>query len=454
MQTAAMQQTTNEQINDWTDVFFSKGKNVGFMSILNLENPDQPRTSFFKHENLEQLIAETVGQPDRYISLNAFSRYSRKSEYVAQVRTIGIDCDQYKLGLTQNDVMQRVYYLVSEGQIPMPNLVLKSRGVQLFYSINDGASVKMLWLTKYVTKKITELLTDVGADFNAIDTSRVMRVPYSINSRNNSIVTPEILHNAAYTLDDLREYFPEVKRYRIKENHKKQTADVVPFRRLNATNNYSVVNANRVADIEKLIEIRNGNMTSCRNVALYAYCFHLSQTVSSYETLLKRAIRTFSEAYSTDKAQTRVLSEQEIERTAQSAYDAAMTFKEYLKDNGYKIRFAQGDGIIKPMKNANLIEKLGITVSEQEQLKSIVNESIAYGRKKERERVRIAEKRRADGVQTMDVYQQQRATGKAAKMQKLAELMANNPDATQQELAELLGVTRMTVNRYLKEMSA
>ena len=72
------------------------------------------------------------------------------------------------------------------------------------------------------------------------------------------------------------------------------------------------------------------------------------------------------------------------------------------------------------------------------------------GRKKQR----MAEKRRADGIQTADEYQQQRATGKAAKVQKLAELRASNPKATQKELADLLGVTQATVNRYLKELSA
>lgn len=447
MQTAAKIQQRREQINEWTDVFFSKGKDVGFTAILNLENPDKPRTSFFKQKDIEQLIAETVGQPDRYISLNAFKHFSRKSENVAQLRTIGIDIDQYKKNLTHADVMRRVYYLVAEGKMPMPNLVLKSRGVQLFYSIHDGASVKMEWLTRYVTKEITALLADHGADFNAIDTSRVLRVPYSINSRNSSLVTPEILHNTAYTLDDLRDYFPKVKRYRIKTG-KKQV--VTPIRRFTATNNFQTVNVNRAADIEKLIEIRNGDMSGCRNMALYVYCFHASKGISNFETLLQKAVKTFAGAYTTDAKQSRYLNAQEIERTAKSAYEDGIAFKNYLVANGYKIRYMQGDGIVKPMNTANLIEKLSVTVAEQTQLKSIVNESIAYDRKKQR----MAEKRRAEGVQTMDEYQQQRATGKAAKVQKLAELMASNPNATQRELAELTGMSLTTVNRYLKELSA
>lgn len=447
MQTAAKLQQ-REQIRTWEDVFFSEQRDVGFMAVLDLEKPTQPHTRFFKRKDLEQLIAETTGKPDRYISLNAFNRFSRKSEHVTQLRTIAIDVDQYKKGLTHDDVMRRVYYLVAENKIPMPNLVLKSRGVQLFYSIHDGAAYRMAWLTKYITRQITGMLEDHGADYNAIDDSRVMRVPYSINTRNQSLVVPEILYNQAYTLDELRAYFPEVKRYTYKPKADKQK-NIVPFRRLSAINNYSVVNVNRVADIEKLIELRKGNMTGCRNVALYVYCFHATQSVANFESLLNKALKTFSAVYTTDSKQSRCLTESEIKRTAKSAFDDGMAFKSYIAANGYKIRYMPNDGIVKPYSTANLIEKLGVTVAEQEQLQSIVNESLKYDRKKQR----MAEKRRAEGMQTMSEYNEQRATGKAAKLLKLAELKASNPGATQRQLAEMMGMSLTTVNRLLKEIA-
>lgn len=453
MTTAAAQIQQREQIRTWEDVFFSDGKDVGYISTLNLEDDTQPERRFFKRKDLEQLVSETTGKKDRYISLNAFKWGTRKGKDIMQLRTIGVDVDQYKKGLTHDDVLRRIYYLVAENKIPMPNLVLKSRGVQIFYSIHDGASPKMEWLTKYITRQIVGMLEDHGADYNATDSSRVLRVPYSINSRNNSLVVPEILYNQAYTLSDLRAYFPEVKRYTYKPKADKQK-NVVPFRRLSATNNYTVVNINRVADIEKLIEIRNGDMTSYRNVALYVYCFHESQSAMSYEALLLKAKRLFADVYTTDAAQPRVLNEREIERTAKSAFDDGMAFKSYIAANGYKIRFMANDGIIKPMNTANLIEKLGVTVAEQEQLQSIVNETIRYKRKNERDKQRKAEKRRADGVPTRSEYNQQRATGKAAKLLKLAELKASNPGATQRELAEMMGMSLTTVNRYLKELSA
>lgn len=111
------------------------------------------------------------------------------------------------------------------------------------------------------------------------------------------------------------------------------------------------------------------------------------------------------------------------------------------------------DGIVKPYSTANLIEKLGVTVAEQEQLQSIVNGEISYSRKKRREKQRIFEKRRAEGMQTMSEYNEQRATGKAAKLLKLAELKASNPGATQRQLAEMMGMSLTTVNRLLKEIA-
>lgn len=435
-----------EHIKQWTDVFFSNGKDVGFVAVLNLEYKDKPSTRYYKQTDLHQLLVDTQGKKDRYISLNAFNRFSRKSEHVNQIRTIGIDVDQYKLGLTHDDVMREISYLVAENKIPQPNLVLKSRGVQIFYSINDGASVKMAWLQNYLTTQIIKLLENVGADPQANDLSRVMRIPYSINSRNNSIVEPEILFNQAYTLDELRAFFPSIKRYK-KSNHTIKKNNVVSFNKSNLTSTYAKLNANRTSDIETLIQLRNGNLTGCRNTALYIYAFHASQSIKSLETMIEIARNAFKGVYSNDTSQTHT-PENEFKRTVKSAYEDGKKFKEYLTRNGYRIFNKKNDGIIKPYKTHKVIDLLNISHTEQQSLRTLVNAELAYSRKKQRQQ----DKRRQQGIRPKADYLNQQTNEKEKRLIQLEELISIDPFISKTELASKLGLSRQTVYRYLKEL--
>src|SRR5699024_10519700 len=107
---------------------------------------------FYGANDIERLIGATAGKKEQYISINAFDVdwkngiYSREVEYLKQIRNIAIDIDQYNLGLTIDETLDEIHSLVVTNRIPEPNLVLTSRGVQLFYSIDRGASPKMAWL--------------------------------------------------------------------------------------------------------------------------------------------------------------------------------------------------------------------------------------------------------------------------------------------------------------------
>ena len=83
----------------------------------------------------------------------------------------------------------------------------------------------------------------------------------------------------------------------------------------------------------------------------------------------------------------------------------------------------------------------------------IKNKRRRSDKKNKRSKQRMAEKRRAEGMQTRTEYNEQRATGKAAKLQELAELKASNPDVSNIKLAEMFGVSKQTVYRYLKDLA-
>src|SRR5699024_1500316 len=101
-----------------------------------------------------------------------------------------------------------------------PNMILISRGIQLFYSISHGASPKMAWLASYITEQLISKLQHIGADSNAKDMSRVMRVPNSINERNNAIVKPVIWNDKSFTLQELQAYCKPLDRFKTRKKSK------------------------------------------------------------------------------------------------------------------------------------------------------------------------------------------------------------------------------------------
>src|SRR5699024_2879600 len=158
------------QLNNWYDLWFDDHKKTGYVSIT-----DFKKQYFYGANDIERLIKATAGKKQQYISINAFDVnwenkvFSRKTKHLKQIRNIAIDIDQYNLGLTINETLDEIQSLVLSNKIPEPNLILTSRGVQLFYSIDRGASPDMVWLVSYITEQLISKLHHVGADSNAKD---------------------------------------------------------------------------------------------------------------------------------------------------------------------------------------------------------------------------------------------------------------------------------------------
>lgn len=219
--------------------------------------------------------------------------------------------------------------------IPEPNLVLTSRGIQLFYSIDRGASPELAWLTGYITEQLISKLKHLGADAIASDVSRVMRVPNSINERNNTVVKPKIWNDEAYTLQELQMYcrplelFETRKRKRMKVIIRKSEPDkrIAQFYKTNYA---------RLSDLRRLIELRKGDFTGMRNVFLYIYSFHQSLVLNTQRDVIWSVRRAFQDVFSKTEGQ---LSNTEFEKTVKGAYHDAREFFDHYKGNGYIVVF-------------------------------------------------------------------------------------------------------------------
>ncbi|WP_375670027.1 MarR family transcriptional regulator, partial [Bartonella sp. CL29QHWL] len=97
--------------------------------------------------------------------------------------------------------------------------------------------------------------------------------------------------------------------------------------------------------------------------------------------------------------------------------------------------------------NAKLIEWLDITEDEQRQLGTIIDASEKRRRKAEANR----KARRAAGMASRDEYISEQAKRTGNRLEALRKALEANPDATQRELAELLGIEQAYVCRLLKK---
>lgn len=433
-------QQQKERVEHWTDVFMSEHRRAGFTGVI---YNDFRHTRYYTYKETEKLVAETKGKKDRYITLNAFDvdfqdlkNTGRKSSSLKQIRTIGIDIDQYKLGLSIADVLDHIQAMTIGDEIPEPNMVLTSRGVQLFYTIDQGAAPKMEWLATYITTQLIGKLKDIGADPQASDVARILRVPETINTRNDSTVDWEVWQKESYTLQELQAYCKPLDK---KQGGKKRYNNVTPLN--TAIQRFYSTNHARLRDLERLIELR-GSMENHRNTFVFVYAFHRSLIEFDYPALLQTM-----EKINRDLG----LKANELKKTCKSAYKAAKDFHKHWLENNYKVVYKANDGIIKPYKNTKLVEKLEITVEEQGALNVLHSDQ---GVIREKQRKRKEAENRKKGVKSMEEYNASRKSQKADKLSRLMQAREDNPNASQRELATILGVSPMTVSRMLKEINS
>jgi hypothetical protein len=427
----ALVKPSRETITDWTDCWFGDNKSTGYVTVTNFKT-----SKSYGAKDINALERDTKGREERYISLNGFTFGERKTGELKQIRNIGIDLDQYKQDLSIEKGLDELQALIVSDIIPEPNLVLVSRGIQLFYSIQGGAAPNMSWLSSFITEQYISKLKHIGADSNAKDLSRVMRVPNSMNERNGAIVKPEIWNPYPYTLQELQAYCKPLDAFKYRGKKKATIKRIAPK---NLSFFYKTNNA-RLVDLENLIQLRDGDLTGYRNTFLYIYAYHQALICNSYADTEGFLCNVFDRIRSTD----RPMSKAEFRRTIKSAYEDSREFFEHYKANGFKVVNKLNDGIIKPYKTTSLIEKLDITIEEQRQLNRIHTGVVS----KEKDTQRKRKERRAAGVKSRSEYNKQRQDHTKELATKVKSMDRQGIKKT--VIAKELGISRKHVYKLLK----
>lgn len=375
--------------------------NDGFITIAKVQK--KWKQQYFNDVNDIRIRLNTK---DTYVSQNSFINQSRKLINLNRLHSIYIDIDCYKKNLTKEAT---VYFLEEMyGEIPKPNFLIDSgRGIYYVILINESKKKLPEWRT--IEQFLYEKMEWLGADAKCLDATRVLRVIDSINSKNNGKVKIVDQYEYDYSIDEILEnYIPEIQKYKKSKKKKKGR----PRKIVSLYNLYNLY-ASRIADIEKLCELRNYNMTGYRETTLFLYRYFSNVYYDDEDDALDNALE-LNEMF------TEPLDEDELITATESA-------SRYYKDNVYKYS------------SAKLINLLDITEEEQMQLSTIISKKEKY----RRNNLRRYNERRDEEGKTLKEKEI------ADRLNKIRELKQKK--FTNKEIAEKLGITERTVRNELKK---
>ena len=339
------------------------------------------------HYRYNELLEQDFNQENVYISINTFYSTFRRLEYIKELKAQFIDLDIYKTGFTKEQIIMHLEADYFNKSIPRPNLIIDSgRGLYLIWLLNSVPS-KALPLWKAIEEYLYSVLKPFGADRQALDPTRILRVPGSINSKSKTTVKVIEQYDYIYDLREIQnEYLPELEERKAKKKGRPSKTVFIHRER-------SLYYA-RIQDIIKLCELREYDLKGHRELILFLYRYYLCYFLEDTQKALGDVLELNREFIYP-------LSETEVIRATRSAE------KVYLsKNKDYKY------------KNETLIELLAITELEETYMSTIISKREFKRRKNLRDREyqknKYQEKLRADGkVSEKDKISQRREKIKA-----------------------------------------
>ena len=232
----------------------------------------------YKSEDIIDNAEDILNIINAYVSQNTFYKPQRRIENIKELRTIYIDIDCHKTKYSKEAVK---YFLEKDfygTKIPQPNFLIDSgRGLYYVLLIEPVPSMAMpLWYA--VQRYIYNQLKEFGADRQALDATRILRVPGSINSKSKTVVSIIDEYDYIYDLREIqKEFLPELKPKEKKKGRPKKINYVYRERSLYYA---------RIQDITKLCELREYDLRGHREIILFLYRYYLCSFTEDVQNAL------------------------------------------------------------------------------------------------------------------------------------------------------------------------
>ena len=263
-------------------------------------------------------------------------------------------------------------------------------------------------------KELERSIKNISVDTRVKDPTRLLRLPGTINSKNNSKCYSMLKNEGnIYNIFDLKKAYIKVNK-QYKKNKSKIT--YLP------TKNLYTLNMSRIEDFKHIVSLRNGDIKGYRNtlIMLYSYHYRLVNEVTVEELIkvTKEFNKSFREPYN-------------VKELTSVCRSVNRTVKHFQEDNSKGYKFT----------HKYIINALDLQEHEQRELLTIISTRVKYDRKnKKRNEARRNEK----GLTS-------RQQGKKDRINSILELKQQGYN--QSKIAEKLGITRQAVSKLLKELN-
>jgi len=206
----------------------------GYVALCSKSTPRFNVTSI-RIRDLRRMLPGFVEQlmTDGYMAVNSMAKpkggHLRGNDMVRRVQACFSDLDHYKLDMTFEQTYAVLFGMVAAGYVPWPSIVAKSgRGMYLFWCFERPEHYTPTHAELYsrTQDRICALLSRIGADPNARDASRVLRIPGSYHTEAKAHVryTPTFDADGELVTYQLEDLADQVLRVHLPDEPKRITS--------------------------------------------------------------------------------------------------------------------------------------------------------------------------------------------------------------------------------------
>ena len=366
------------------------------------------------HYKHMQLVKLKFDKDNVCITLNTFYKTYRRIEYLRELNALFIDLDTYKTDFTKEQILMNLNENYFWKNIPTPNFIIDSgRGLYLIWLIKKVPSMALpLW--KAAEEYFYRTLKEFGADRQALDATRILRIPGSINPKTHTEVKIIDNYNYLYELREIQnEYMPELNEKALKKRGRPKKVKYIYRER----NLYYA----RLQDLIKLCELREYDLKGHRELILFLYRYYLCYFTEDVE-------KSLNDTLELNNIFKQPLREKEVIGATKSA---ETVFKDQNKNYKYK--------------NETLINLLEISDEEQKEMITIIDEEEYKRRKRLRNNKAYENKLKAKGKLT----EKEKISQRRIKIKDLLDKGLKQKDICSQ--LDISKDTYLRDRKYLKE---
>lgn len=424
----------------------------GFFSVLSRKyGSSRAYQTSYPLKELPQVlkIVASSGEYDYWISQAVFRVFNRRKVNLASVGTAFVDLDYYNLNhlssLDPEKILRLVLDRCAEVGIPEPSIVIDSgKGLQIKW-FHEPLPKKALPRWEAMQRNLVEHFAHLGGDHHARDVSRVLRVVHTINQKNMKRVEVLWVNNRFEVDEPIKYKFNELIDRVIPDRPvikpaRNRKASVTTLNPSKFKFTLDSLNWSRLCDLQKLIDIRGGDVGDGMREPLAFYLCNF-YGLRYHKELSTRPADDWQEFRQLCSQAAPHWDTVKIRNKTSNLYDLTRR-----TSNGETVEY--NDKEYTPLytpRNDTLINQFKMTDDELKLMSTIISDS-----EKQRRNTESHEKRRREaGGVTRAEYEGNRTSNADDRKKKAIQM--NQKGLSIRAIAAELGIGKSQVHNYLKE---